>query len=114
LKLKAEQLDSLLRKLFDSCATFGEFESKINNAVISLGNPSKNTQASGVIIKTMRALYSDISVTANSYKPPNSSSQETTRPPVNSNYQSIPTEIDDLYDDDDDDNNTCQITVPPI
>ncbi len=111
LKLKAEELDTLLQLLFDSCSTIGELESKINNTVISLGDPDKNAQSAGIIIRVMRVLYSDISVSLNSYKPPNSSLSKETRTPTNFNYQSAQTAIDDL--DDDDDNNTCQITVPP-
>jgi len=114
LKLKAEELDNLLRKLFDSCATIGEVESKINNTVISLGNPDKNNQASGVIIRVMRSLYGDIPASTNSYKPPNSYSSPKTKPPANPNYQPAKTEVDDDYDYDDDDSNTCQITIPPV
>ena len=114
--LKAEELDNLLRELFDSCATIKEIESKINNTVISLGNPAKNNQASSVIIRIMRSLYSDIPASTNSYKSPNSYSSQKTNPPANTNYQPAKTKIedDDDYDYDDDDSNTCQITVPPI
>ena len=111
LKLKTEELDSLLQLLFNSCSTIRELESKINNAVISLGNPDKNIQSAGVIIRVMRVLYSEISTNVNSYKPPNSSLSKETRQPNKFNYQSAQTETDDA--DDDDDNNTCQITVPP-
>ena len=110
LKLKTEQLDSLLQLLFNSCSTIRELESKINNAVISLDNPDKNIQSAGVIIRVMRVLYSEISTNVNSYKPPNSSLSKETRQPNKFNYQSAQTETDDA---DDDDNNTCQITVPP-
>ena len=111
LKLKTEELDSLLQLLFNSCSTIRELESKINNAVISLGNPDKNIQSAGVIIRVMRVLYSEISTNVNSYKPPNSSLSKETRQPNKFNYQSAQTETDDA--DDDDDDNTCQITVPP-
>jgi hypothetical protein len=111
LKLKIEELDTLLQLLFNSCLTVGELESKINNAVISLGKPDKNAPAAGVIIRVMRVLYSEISPNLNSYKPPNNSLFKETRPTTNFNYQSAQTETDDL--DDDDNNNTCQITVPP-
>ena len=108
-KLKAEELDNLLQLLFDSCSTIGKLESKINNAVISLGNPDKNTQSAGVIIRVMRVLYSDILPSLNSDKPTNSSLSKEPSPPTNFNYQSAQTETDDL----DDDNNTCQIALPP-
>ncbi|MDD1453430.1 hypothetical protein MEN95_00415 [Dolichospermum sp. ST_sed7] len=109
LKLKTEKLDSLLQLLFNSCSTIRELESKINNAVISLGKPDKNARAAGAIIRVMRVLYSDISTSLNSYKPPNSSLSKETSPPTNFNYQSAQTENDSL---DGDDNNTCQLTVP--
>ena len=111
LRLKSEELDSLLRKLFNSCATIGELESKINNTVISLGTPDKNTQASGVIIRVMRGLYGDIPAKTNSDELPNSYPSAKTKPPANPNYQPAPTQVNHFYDDDD--NNTCQITVPP-
>ena len=111
LRLKSEELDSLLRKLFNSCTTIGELESKINNTVISLGSSDKNTQASGVIIRVMRGLYGDIPARTNSDKPPNSYPSAKTKPPANPDYQSAPTQVNDFYDEDD--NNTCQITVPP-
>jgi hypothetical protein len=105
LKLKGEELDTLLRKLFDSCATIAALESKINNAVISLGNPDKNTQAGSVIIRVMRGLYSDMPAEATSF--------QESRSPANANYQPGLSEIDDFFDNDGDDDNTCQITVPP-
>ncbi|MBD2277822.1 MULTISPECIES: hypothetical protein [Nostocales] len=113
LKLKSEELDSLLQKLFDSCPTIGELESKINNTVISLGNLDKNNQASGVIIRVMRTLYGNMPVNTKSHKPPNSYLPERTKPPTNPNYQPVHTQSDDLDDYDDDDSNTCQITIPP-
>ncbi|MDD1475303.1 hypothetical protein MEO41_29160, partial [Dolichospermum sp. ST_sed4] len=84
--------------LFDSCSTIGKLESKINNAVISLGNPDKNTQSAGVIIRVMRVLYSDILPSLNSDKPTNSSLSKEPSPPTNFNYQSAQTETDDLDD----------------
>jgi len=60
LKLKGEELDNLLQLLFDSCSTIAELESKINNVVISLDNPDKNSQAATAIIRVMRGLYSEI------------------------------------------------------
>ncbi|MTJ50237.1 hypothetical protein [Dolichospermum sp. UHCC 0259] len=113
LKLKSEELDNLLQKLFDSCPTMGELESKIKNTVISLGNPDKNHQASGVIIRVMRSLYSDIPALPNSHQPLNTYSPEKTRPPANPHYQPVQNQIDNFYEHDDDDSNTCQITIPP-
>ncbi len=116
LKLKSEELDNLLRKLFDSCPTIKDMESKINNAVISLGNREKNTQVASVIIRVMRGLYSDIPDSSNLHKPVNNYSSEKPKPSANHNYQPTPITIDDFddfYDNDDNDDNTCQITVPP-
>ena len=113
LRLKSEELDSLLQKLFDSCLTIGELESKIKNTVISLGDPDKNNQASGVIIRVVRSLYSDIPAVPNSPKSLNTYSPEKPRPPANPYDQPVQNQIDDFYEHDDDDSNTCQITVPP-
>jgi len=113
LKLRSEDLDSLLKLLFNSCSTILELESKINNAVISLDNPDKNAPAADAIIRVMRFLYSETPVSVNSYTPTtNNYLSQVTRQPVNTNYQFTENEIDDLYDDDDG-NNTCQITEPP-
>ncbi|MEI6444706.1 MAG: hypothetical protein WCO29_16610 [Nostocales cyanobacterium ELA583] len=114
LKLRSEDLDSLLKLLFNSCSTILELESKINNAVISLDNPDKNAPAADAIIRVMRFLYSETPVSVNSYTlTTNNYLSQVTRQPVNTNYQFTENEIDDLYDDDDDGNNTCQITEPP-
>ena len=115
LKLRAEKLDSLLQILFDSCPTIGELESKVNNAVISLGNPDKNSQTAGAIIRTMRGLYGEISASTNPSQPVNSYSSQETRTLVNPHHQIAPSDIDDFYNnnEDDDDNNTCQIIGPP-
>ncbi|MBE9248023.1 hypothetical protein IQ226_02175 [Dolichospermum sp. LEGE 00240] len=113
LKLRSEELDSLLQKLFDSCLTIGELESKIKNTVISLGDPDKNNQASGVIIRVVRSLYSDIPAVPNSPKSLNTYSPEKPRPPGNPYDQPVQNQIDDFYEHDDDDSNTCQITIPP-
>jgi hypothetical protein len=115
LKLRSEELDKLLRKLFDSCETIVELESKINNAVSSLGSPTKNNPPASAIIRIMRGLYGDISASVNSGKPVNIDSSEKTRVIAKSNYQTAPIGLDDFCenDDDDSDNNTCQITPPP-
>jgi hypothetical protein len=65
LQLREEDLDSLLQLLFDSCSTIVELESRINNAVISLDNPDKNSPAATAIIRVMRGLYNEISVKNN-------------------------------------------------
>ncbi|MEH1767681.1 MAG: hypothetical protein V7L27_27865 [Nostoc sp.] len=103
LKLKAEQLDDLLLRLFDTCPTIKELESKLNSAVISLGKPDENIQAASAIIQSMRGLYGNISPSADGYQPFNSNSSLETRTLVNP-HQKIA-----LIDD----NNTCQFIVPP-
>ncbi|MHC5728372.1 MAG: hypothetical protein ACYTXY_30520, partial [Nostoc sp.] len=103
LKLKAEKLDDLLLRLFDTCPTIRELESKLNSAVISLGKPDENIQAASAIIQSMRGLYNNISSSDNRYQPFNSDSSPETRTPVNP-HQKIALK---------DDNNTCQFIVPP-
>ncbi|QLE43452.1 hypothetical protein FD723_25440 [Nostoc sp. C052] len=105
LKLKAEQLDDLLLRLFDTCPTIRELESKLNSAVISLGKPDENIQAASAIIQSMRGLYGNISPSTNGYgyQPFNSDSSLETRKLVNP-HQKIALA---------DDNNTCQFIVPP-
>jgi hypothetical protein len=111
-KLKAEQLDDLLQKFFDSCSTIRELESKLNSTVISLGNLDDNTQAAGAIIQSMRGLYSDISSNQNQDQPLNSYSSQATRPLVNPNDDITLTDVDDIFENDMDDDNTCQLIVP--
>ncbi|MHC5613493.1 MAG: hypothetical protein ACYTXA_21465 [Nostoc sp.] len=103
LKLKAEKLDDLLLRLFDTCPTIRELESQLNSAVISLGKPDENIQAASAIIQSMRGLYNNISSSDNRYQPFNSNSSPETRTPVNP-HQKIALK---------DDNNTCQFIVAP-
>ncbi|MEJ6482553.1 hypothetical protein N0Y54_14665 [Nostoc punctiforme UO1] len=103
LKLKTQKLDDLLLKLFNICPTLRELESKLNSAVISLGKPDENIQAASAIIQSMRALYGDISTSANGYNPFNNDSSPETKTPVNP-YQKIGLN---------DDGNTCQFLAPP-
>ncbi|MEH1826030.1 MAG: hypothetical protein V7L22_11805 [Nostoc sp.] len=103
LKLKAEQLDDLLLRLFDTCPTIRELESKLNSAVISLGKPDENIQSASAIIQSMRGLYGNISPSADGYQPFNKNSSLETRTLVNP-HQKIALA---------DDNNTCQFIVPP-
>ncbi len=102
LKLKAEKLDDLLLRLFDTCPTITELESKLNSAVISLGKPDENIQAASAIIQSMRGLYGNISSSPNGYQPFNSDSSPETRALVNPHHKIA-----------NDDNNTCQFIVPP-
>ncbi|MEH2002251.1 MAG: hypothetical protein V7L00_26555 [Nostoc sp.] len=103
LKLKAEKLDDLLLRLFNTCPTIRELESKLNSAVISLGKPDENIQAANAIIQSMRDLYGNIPSTANGYQPFKSDSSPEAKRLVNP-YQKIALK---------DDNNTCQFIVPP-
>ncbi|WP_392482365.1 hypothetical protein [Nostoc sp. C110] len=103
LKLKTQKLDDLLLKLFNICPTLRELESKLNSAVISLGKPDENIQAASAIIQSMRALYGDISPSANGYNPFNNDSSPETKTPVN------PYQKTGLNDD----GNTCQFLAPP-
>jgi len=113
-KLKGENLDSLLQRLFNSCPTIRELESKLNNAVISLGEPDENTQAASGIIQSMRSLYSEIPASSNPYQQVNSYSSQETRTLVNPHHQIALTDLDDFYDNNDEDNHTCQVIIPSI
>ncbi|MEH1940844.1 MAG: hypothetical protein V7L01_11585 [Nostoc sp.] len=103
LKLKAQKLDDLLLRLFNTCPTIREVESKLNNAVISLGKPDENIQAASAIIQSMRGLYGNISSSANGYQPFNSEPFPENKTLVNP-YQKIGLN---------DDGNTCQFIVSP-
>jgi hypothetical protein len=89
LKLKAYELDSLLQKLFDSCSTIKEIESKLNIAVLALGNSDENIQAASAVIRSMESLYTNISSSLDQGQ-------------SLSNYSS------------DENDNTCQIMMKPI
>jgi hypothetical protein len=103
LKLKTQKLDDLLLRLFNICPTLRELESKLNSAVISLGKPDENIQAASAIIQSMRALYGDISASANGYNPFNNTPYPEMKTPVN------PYQKTGLNDD----GNTCQFIAPP-
>ncbi|MBK1990044.1 hypothetical protein A0J48_021360 [Sphaerospermopsis aphanizomenoides BCCUSP55] len=109
LKLKSIELDILLEKLFDACPTMREFEYRLNNSVIYMGNSDENIQAASTIIRFMKSFYGDISVNPNQY------SSSETRPLDSSYRQSTLTTFDELdeYDIDVDENNTCQLIEPP-
>jgi hypothetical protein len=107
-KLRAETLDTLLQKLFDSCPTIREFEYKVNTAVMSLGNPDENTQTGSTLIQHIRRLYSEMPAPD---QPNYSNSSQETITIVNHNYQIDLNEIDDFRDNSDN-NSTCQIVVP--
>lgn len=102
LKLKTQKLDDLLLRLFNTCPTLRELESKLNSAVISLGKPDENIQAASAITQSMRALYGDILPSANGYKPFNNDLSLETKTPVN------PYQKTGLNDD----GNTCQFIAP--
>lgn len=115
LKLRAIELDSLLEKLFDSCSTIIELESKINNSVISLGNQDENAQTASTIIRFMKSFYGNVSNTTKQYQQINSYSFPETQSLLNDLHQPTLTDmddIDDIYENDVDDN-TCQLIVPP-
>ncbi|WP_071191765.1 hypothetical protein [Trichormus sp. NMC-1] len=112
-KLRSEELDSLLQKLFDSCSTIKELESKLNNTVRYLGHPDDNTQAASAIIQSMRGLYKDISSSTNQYQPINSYSSQATRPLSNPHHEITLTNVDYIYENNIADDNTCQFIVPP-
>ncbi|MBD2295748.1 hypothetical protein H6G06_20275 [Anabaena sphaerica FACHB-251] len=111
-KLRAEELDGLLEKVFDSCATIRELESKLNNAVISLGNQYEDSQAAGAIMQSMQGFYGDISSNQDQYQPPKKSSSEETSTITNAYHQITSSDDDsDIYENDKD--STCQLIAPP-
>ncbi|TAE54478.1 MAG: hypothetical protein EAZ76_08210 [Nostocales cyanobacterium] len=108
-KLKQEEFDTLLRKLFDTCASFEELEFKLNNSIISLGDQDENIQSVGAILQFMRNLYGNI--VCDPYSENNQYFPNGNQVLINSDYQTAPTDIDDFeYDDQD---NTCQFVEPP-
>lgn len=115
LKLREEQLDSFLERLWYFCPTFTELESKLNHAVTSLGNEDESYQAAGAIMQAMRGLYRDIESHTNQYQLSENYSFPKTQSLIEPNYASTlinPNDIDE-DEDEDDQNNTCQLISPP-
>lgn len=105
LQLKNEELDGLLGKIFDISDTARELESRLNNAVISLGNNDDNIQAADAIIQSMQGLYSDVPATSNQYQSVNRYVSEETESLGNYHHQSRA--------DEDNRDNTYQLITPP-
>ncbi|MFM7408772.1 MAG: hypothetical protein ACKO3K_19485 [Cuspidothrix sp.] len=111
-KLRSQKLDTLLQKLFDSCPTIRHFEQKINNAVISLGDPEENTQAGSTLIQFIKRFYPEIPPEETQNQPSYSNPSLEIHASPQSNYQFDLSDIDDFYDASDEDS-TCQLIVPP-
>ncbi|MBD2136718.1 hypothetical protein H6F32_03735 [Anabaena sp. FACHB-1237] len=116
-KLRLETLDSLITKLFDSCETFSQVESKLNNSVLSLGIDEENKQAASTISRFMKNLYSDVYCTS-VYQ--NSMSSIEMQTLVNSDDEidnqtqlNIINNVHEFYPHELDDNNTCPALKPP-
>lgn len=60
--LKSQQLDELLQNLVDSCPTFTELVSKLENTAVILQEIDENLQAAKVISQSLKPLYPGISV----------------------------------------------------
>jgi hypothetical protein len=57
LLLKAQELDNLLRQLFNVCGSLAELESHLYRTASNLDNRDENDQAASVIIKAMNPCY---------------------------------------------------------
>ncbi|MBD1830939.1 hypothetical protein NDI47_16775 [Microcoleus vaginatus GB1-A2] len=57
LLLKTQELDNLLRQLFNVCGSLGELESQLYTTASNLDNRDENDQAASVIIKAMNSCY---------------------------------------------------------
>jgi hypothetical protein len=107
-KLRAEKFDTLLQKLFDACPTIRHFEHKINNAVMSLGDPEENTQAGSTLIQFIKRFYPEIPTDKTQEQPIYSNLSPEIHTSPQPNYQIDLSEIDDFYDASDEDS-TCQL-----
>lgn len=57
LLLKTQELDNLLRQLFNVCGSLAELESQLYTTASNLDNRDENDQAASVIIKAMNSCY---------------------------------------------------------
>ncbi|MEZ2276961.1 MAG: hypothetical protein ACBR12_08605 [Microcoleus sp.] len=71
LLLKSQELDTLLRQLFNVCPTLGELESQLYRTASTLENTDENDQTASVIIQAMNPCYAKIEPES-----PNISSEE--------------------------------------
>ena len=55
--LRTETLDDLLGKLFSTCKTFPELESKLYTTVKRIANPDENNQAASAIARSLKPFY---------------------------------------------------------
>ncbi|OCQ98488.1 hypothetical protein BCD67_07970 [Oscillatoriales cyanobacterium USR001] len=55
--LKTQELDNLLRLLFEACPTFNDLKSRLYKTASNLDNSDENTQAASVIIQAMTPCY---------------------------------------------------------
>lgn len=55
--LKTQELDNLLRLLFDACPTLTDLESRLYKTASNLDNSDENTQAASIIIQAMTGCY---------------------------------------------------------
>ncbi|MEG4218288.1 hypothetical protein QUA27_23585 [Microcoleus sp. Pol14C6] len=60
LMLKTQELDNLLRQLFNVCGSLAELESRLYTTASNLDNRDENDQAASVIIKAMNPCYAKI------------------------------------------------------
>ena len=60
LLLKTQELDTLLRQLFNVCPTLVELESQLYRTVNNLENTNENDSSASVIIKAMSPCYANI------------------------------------------------------
>jgi len=58
--LKSQELDNLLRQLFNVCSSLPELESQLYRTAASLDNTDESDQAASVIIKAMNSCYAKL------------------------------------------------------
>ncbi|HBE20108.1 MAG TPA: hypothetical protein DEG17_14180 [Cyanobacteria bacterium UBA11149] len=55
--LRSETLDDLVLKLFSTCPTFPELESKLYHTAKGIANPDESTQAASAIARSLKPFY---------------------------------------------------------
>ncbi|MEG4085632.1 hypothetical protein [Microcoleus sp. POL10_C6] len=75
LLLKTQELDTLLRQLFNVCGSLAELESQLYRTASNLDNRDENDQAASVIIKAMNPCYAKMQQ-EESYEAESSASQD--------------------------------------
>jgi hypothetical protein len=92
-KLKQEELDDLLWKVFNACLTLEDLDIMLHNSIIRLGEYDEDVQAAGAIIQSMKKLYESVSYNQENLK---NNLSPGNRVVINSDYQIAPTDAGDV------------------